>query len=66
MGACVASIQGNHIDVVGIAGGDFLSQQGTPASDDKRISDSCLLKQGAEKIKGLIQGVFRKFAHEVP
>lgn len=63
--ACVASIQSDHIDIVGIAGGDFLSQEGTPSSDDKRISDSGFLKQGAEKMECLIQGVFRKFAHEV-
>ena len=65
MGACVASVQSDHIDVVGVAGGDLLSQQGAPVGDDERIGGSSFLKQCAEGSQSLMQGVFRKLAREV-
>lgn len=65
MGARVATVQCDHIDIVGIAGGDFLSQQGAPTGDDERIGSPDLLEQRAEESQCLMQGIFRKLTHKV-
>ena len=44
VGARVSAIQSDHIHVVSVAGGDFLSQQCTPARDDERNGNTGFLK----------------------